>query len=117
MIKENIEKEIFTEEFERYEKEREEESSPSVELIDLHVPQWAACGVTMVIKVKEEIYELKHFLGSGGSVWFDDEWNEHVEQGEWNIMFHDYPELEEYREEIEAIVRENIPNGCCGGCV
>ena len=56
-------------------------------------------------------------LSSGGSVWFDDEWSEHVEDGEWSIT--EWPEgfPEELKSEVESAVQAEIPNGCCGGCV
>lgn len=52
---------------------------------------------------------------SGGSVWFDDDWNEHVETGPWSI---DIPEKWiEYYDEIIECINSNIQHGCCGGCV
>lgn len=47
--------------------------------------------------------------------WFDNDWNAHIENGRWSI---DLPEdLEPLRKEIEECINENIPYGCCGGCV
>lgn len=56
-------------------------------------------------------------LSTGGSVWFDDDWNEHVEKGYWSIR--DWPENfpEKYKKELVAWVNDNVPHGCCGGCV
>lgn len=37
--------------------------------------------------------------------------------GDWTINLYDYPELEPMRVEIESCINENVPHGCCGGCV
>lgn len=52
---------------------------------------------------------------SGGSVWFDGNWEEHVEWGEWTIDVPDLPEG--YEDKVTEWVNKNIPYGCCGGCV
>lgn len=76
------------------------------------------CRGILTIKVYGKLYELTNVLCSGGSVWFDDGWCEHVEDGEWAINKSNLPEeLEQYIEEIEYVVNENIEYGCCGGCV
>ena len=42
----------------------------------------------------------------------------YVEQGEWKIVFDELPdEFKKYIKEIEKIMNENIPQGCCGGCL
>lgn len=58
-----------------------------------------------------------HCLSSGGSVWFDGDWQEHVESGPWSIG--EWPEWfpEELKREAVELVNDNIPEGCCGGCV
>ena len=56
-------------------------------------------------------------LSSGGSVTFDDCWNEVVTSGDWTITGFpkDFPE--ELKKYAEQLVNENITQGCCGGCV
>ena len=52
-------------------------------------------------------------LGNAG---FTKDWNEFVQLGEWEID--ELPEDLQYLElEIEKIVNENVPLGCCGGCL
>ena len=42
------------------------------------------CSGTLVLRIDgEEVTFPKYCMRSGGSVWFDDEWHEHVESGEW----------------------------------
>ena len=60
------------------------------------------------------------FWMSGGSVWFDGDWMDHTEYGDWvyDEALEDYPEFDE--EDIEELMRvfnENVPQGCCGGCI
>ena len=48
---------------------------------------------------------------SYGTDWGD----AYVETGRWSI---DLPEdLEPFQKEIEECINENIPYGCCGGCI
>lgn len=57
-----------------------------------------------------------HSLCSGGSVWFDEHWNEYITEGPWSItMPYDFPK--ELYQELKDLINENIPLGCCGGCV
>ena len=58
-----------------------------------------------------------HCLSSGGNVWFDDDWCEHVESGEWRIR--EWPEgfPEDLKKLVESTVNDEISPGCCGGCV
>lgn len=73
------------------------------------------CSGLLVLKINGKVKEFPRYcLCSGGGVWFDDNWVEHVESGPWSI---DLPkDLEPLREEIEKCINENIPHGCCGGC-
>lgn len=59
-------------------------------------------------------------LSSGQDFWetpqkFFNELNEHVGTGSWSINLPE--DLEPLREEIEKCINENIPYGCCGGCL
>lgn len=75
------------------------------------------CTGQLVLKINGQVREFsRHCLQSGGTVWFDNDWNAHIENGRWSI---DLPpeDLEPLRKEIEECINENIPHGCCGGCV
>lgn len=74
------------------------------------------CRGTLVIKVNGEEISLENYLISGGQCWFDKDWADHVESGDWRIST--LPDgLEPYRGEILKVVNENVPRGCCGGCI
>ena len=74
------------------------------------------CGGTLILKIDgEEVTFPEYCMSSSGSVWFDEEWDEHIEEGPWYV---DVPE--EYthlRKEIHEVVNDNVPYGCCGGCI
>lgn len=77
------------------------------------------CTGQLVLKINGQVREFsRHCLQSGGTVWFDNDWNAHIENGRWSIDPLSLPEdLEPLRKEIEECINENIPHGCCGGCV
>lgn len=61
---------------------------------------------------------LDQFWESGGSVWFGKSWTAHVTSGEWVIHKTLLPmELQPYKEVISNLFNDNVPHGCCGGCV
>ncbi len=88
----------------------------SVEFVsyDGHYPN--LCSGTLVLKINGKLRTMPSYcLHSGGSVWFDQDWGEHVERGQWSI---DLPkDIAHLREEITKCINQHIPQGCCGGCV
>lgn len=75
------------------------------------------CSGLLVVEINGQRVEIRG-LCSGGSVWFDKDWEEHVEDGAWTIFEGDIPEdFRQYKSEIEDVVNDNVPWGCCGGCV
>lgn len=74
------------------------------------------CSGQLVLRINGQVRVFSHYcLCSGGTVYFDNDGNAYVETGSWSI---DLPEdLEPLRKEIEECINENIPHGCCGGCI
>ena len=74
------------------------------------------CRGDLVLRIDGiEVDFPRYCMSSGGDVWFDDEWDEHVDCGRWSV---DVPnEYAHLRKEIEDCVNANVPYGCCGGCV
>lgn len=74
------------------------------------------CAGTLKLRIDgENVIFPDYCLTSGGCVTFDDDWQECVTEGRWYV---DVPEeFAAHRDEIEEIVNENVPWGCCGGCV
>lgn len=63
------------------------------------------------------------FWESGGSVVFDEDWNDSVWSGKWEWSVPEYKlkelpkEIVENKDLVMKIFNENVPFGCCGGCV
>lgn len=73
------------------------------------------CSGTLVIRYDGTEYSFN--LVSGGRVWFDEHWSEHVEDGPWSVG--DAPDRfpAELIPAVEKIANEHVQLGCCGGCV
>lgn len=74
------------------------------------------CAGVLKLRIDgENVAFPRYCLVSGGSVTFDDDWQETVTEGAWSV---EVPEkFAAYKDEIEEIVNENVTWGCCGGCV
>lgn len=78
------------------------------------------CNGTLVIEVSGVQFQIApHTFESGGSVTFDDEWEETVTEGPWKFSEGvELPEeLQPFRDKILEVMNENVEHGCCGGCV
>lgn len=62
---------------------------------------------------------LSPFWSSGGSCGFTGGYAESFcQSGEWRIDVNDIPEqYQKYAHEIDEVFNENVPYGCCGGCL
>ena len=76
------------------------------------------CSGKLIVSIdaKEWVF-LNHCMSSGGGVWFDSDWSEHIEGGPWGIS--NWPEgyPEEAKDQTTKLVNDQISWGCCGGCV
>lgn len=67
--------------------------------------------------------EYPRFWTSGGSVSFDEDWNEEVLVGDWCWFTSEYDEkmlpkdIIENKDFVMELFNSNVPQGCCGGCV
>ena len=75
------------------------------------------CHGILKIKVDEKPYSFEYAMISGGRICRGKDWDMWAEQGEWSIDLEEHPELEPYKDEITRVVNENVPYGCCGGCI
>lgn len=74
------------------------------------------CRGTLVLEIngKPRIFDMGALYSTGG-IWYDDECMWHTRQGKWQVDVP--PDLAKYQREIEDCVNENVPHGCCGGCI
>lgn len=76
------------------------------------------CLGTLILELNgEEIVFPEYCLSSGGSVWFDDDWLDHIEKGRWTIEKFPNNFPKNLEKDAEKLVNKNVPWGCCGGCV
>lgn len=77
------------------------------------------CSGTLVLNIDgTDVTFPPHCLNSGGYVRFDKDWNEDVGCGPWTIEWNAIPEKYRHLEsEIIDVINDNVPWGCCGGCV
>ena len=76
------------------------------------------CQGSLVVFIGDTRYQFPEYcMKSGGAVWFDEEWDANVEQGEWSIS--DWPDNfpDKYKDETLEIINEEVEHGCCGGCI
>lgn len=74
------------------------------------------CSGELVLRIEgKEVNLGRYCLHSGGNAWVDYELCDHTEWGAWSV---DVPEeLTQYIDEITEVVNDNVPWGCCGGCL
>ena len=73
------------------------------------------CDGALILEVDGKMLGLSHTFYSDGNLWFDENDKLVVETGPWSV---DLPEdLEPYQKEIEQLVNDKVPHGCCGGCL
>lgn len=89
-----------------------------MKLISHNLPAYNACRGSFTCETDgKEWYFPKGSLHSGGSVSFDENWSETVEEGPWTI--NEWPKgfPEDKKWEVLDLINEEFPWGCCGGCV
>lgn len=74
----------------------------------------ACMGCLKVWVDQELVYSEEFCCSSTGKVWFDDDWDAHVEHGEllWN-------DAEAFDKDIQEAVKAELDkvSVCCGGCI
>ena len=83
-------------------------------------------GKLVIYRNDEEIYNSGEYsFHSTGNVWFDEDWYEHVEEGQLKWKKDDKKDYQKWlekqsdKEEIFKKVKEELEKVpvCCGGCV
>ena len=75
------------------------------------------CRGRLIVTVDNVAYIFpKYCLSSGGSVWFTEDWDERVDEGDWTVNEwpKDFPN--DLKWAVTNAINEKIEHGC-GGCV
>lgn len=90
------------------------------------------CSGTLVVKIDgvehkfggygpfEDENHYPKFWVSGGSIWFDENYEDHSSEGPWDLLAKkgEYtPEIYDLLPQVLEVMNENVPHGCCGGCI
>ena len=78
------------------------------------------CSGHLLVYIGKKEYDFGYYaLESGGNVWFDKDWYEHVEEGNWILNEAQIPKNfpKDRVQELIELINKEIPHGCCGGCV
>ena len=99
-----------------------------IEFVDYTGSYPNLCSGVLILRIDGEIYsfggyswniedpthQFPSFWSSGGAAYWDPE---EVIEGDWQLSG-DVPEfLKGHEEELISIMNENVPHGCCGGCI
>ena len=102
-------------------------NKPNIEFVSYNGEDPCLCYGTLILKVNGKTMKFgdkskyPQFWSSGGNVSFDSEWNERVTRGEW--WWHCYEEdklptdIVDNKEYVMELFNNNVPWGCCGGCI
>jgi len=97
---------------------RNEDSNSLVKFVSYDGRYPNLCSGELILNVNGKYYTWKSccgFLHSGGGIQGD---YEGTYSGEWGIDYGQIPdEIKEFADEIDVCVNDNIPWGCCGGCI
>ena len=89
---------------------------PKIEFVSYNGSYPNLCSGTLVLRIDGTEREFPPgCMNSGGRIWFDKDWREHIEYGAWTVRVPS--DLKYCEEEINACVNANVIPGCCGGCV
>lgn len=75
------------------------------------------CMGHLIVWINDKKWDFgKYVLDSGGNIIYDEN---RIVKGEWIIPDNCWPEgfPEEYKKQVLSTVNEEIPYGCCGGCL
>lgn len=76
------------------------------------------CYGVLCVKVDDdEVTFDRYSLSSGGGIWSEEENDYCPVEGPWSV--NEWPEgfPEELKAELVELINNNVPLGCCGGCI
>jgi len=95
--------------------------APNVKFVSYSGGASSLCIGTLVLKVCDKEYKWysREIMHTGGCCGFcDDDFSEFTEEDEWLVYYYAIPdEIRKFAAEIDWVINQNIPFGCCGGCL
>ena len=87
--------------------------------IDYNGAYPSLCSGHLKITIDGKLWDFGEYcLMSGGSAYIGADGREVIEEGDWSVNFPDnFPPDEKLRSEVLKAINEQIPHGCCGGCI
>ena len=73
------------------------------------------CMGTLVLKINGKEYSDFSLCSGGGCGFRNDYSDEWISHGPWEVTVPE--ELKYLKDKINKVVNENVPFGCCGGCL
>ena len=102
-------------------------NNPDIEFVSYSGEYPCLCYGTLILKVNGKKMKFgdkskyPKFWSSGGDVSFDSEWNERVIKREWDWYCYEEDKLPtdivDNKEYVMELFNNNVPWGCCGGCI
>lgn len=78
------------------------------------------CSGELILLIDGKKVSLGECLSSGGRVSHNEEYEYTVTSGDWGVSFDAVQNLnltDNEKDLIRDLVNENVPQGCCGGCI
>lgn len=102
--------------------ENETKNVGNVEFISYDGKYPNLCSGTLALRIEGKVVRfgwdkpLGYFWSSGGDCGYKPE--SYVDYGKWIINEDELPdEYKKYVDEIDKVFNNNVPHGCCGGCL
>lgn len=102
-------------------------NKPNIEFVSYDGEYPCLCYGKLTLKVDGkkinfgDTSKYPRFWSSGGTVSFDSDWNDYVTIGEWNWHCYDEDKLPkkiiDNKDYVMELFNDNVPWGCCGGCI
>lgn len=82
------------------------------------------CSGVLILRIDDEEVsfggsdDYEQFWDTDGQCYFATDWEPILVLGEWHVECDELPEqYRKYWQEIQDVMNDNIPRGCCGGCL
>ena len=76
------------------------------------------CSGQLFVTIHNKVWDFgNRVLDSGGYVWFDEEWGDHIESGPWSVDKWPDGFPNDLKQAVLGAINAQVQHGCCGGCI